>query len=68
MFDAGIAHAKKQSQLAKVNKELLEACLEATCLFNDYPQCYESIGTHQVLHIAINNATKAASAPIGESS
>lgn len=40
----------------QVNQELLDACIEALALFDDYPQCYTSIGTYQVLNIAINNA------------
>lgn len=43
----------------QVNEQLLDACLEALSLFNDYPECYHSIGTYQVLNIAINNALKA---------
>jgi hypothetical protein len=42
----------------QVNQELLDACIEALALFDDYPQCYTSIGTYQVLNIAINNALK----------
>jgi hypothetical protein len=40
----------------KINQQLLEACIEATSLFDNYPECYESIGTYQVLHAAIKNA------------
>lgn len=43
----------------QINEQLLDACLEALALFNDYPECYQSIGTYQVLNIAINNALKA---------
>jgi hypothetical protein len=42
----------------QINEQLFDACLEALALFNDYPECYKSIGTHQVLNIAINNALK----------
>jgi len=42
-----------------VNEQLFDACLEALALFNDYPECYKSIGTYQVLNIAINDALKA---------
>ena len=38
--------------------QLLEACIEALSLFDDYPQCYESIGTYQVLNLAISNALR----------
>jgi len=43
----------------QVNQELFEACLEATALFDNYPECYEAIGTYQLLHNAIRNAIKA---------
>lgn len=43
----------------KINQELLEACIEATALFDNYPACYEALGTYQVLHNAIRNALKA---------
>ena len=37
--------------------ELLEACIEALSLYDNYPQCYESIGTFGVLVAAIKKAT-----------
>ena len=43
----------------QINQELLEACIEATALFDNYPACFEAIGTYQVLHNAIRNAIKA---------
>jgi hypothetical protein len=43
----------------QINRQLFEACLEALALFDNYPQCYESIGTYQVLNIAVNNVLKA---------
>ena len=49
---------KPELTIEQVNKQLLEACVEATALFDNYPQCYESIGTHQVLHNAIANALR----------
>jgi hypothetical protein len=42
----------------QINQQLFDACLEALALFNDYPECYQSIGTYQVLNMAINNALK----------
>lgn len=42
----------------QINEQLLDACLEALALFDDYPECYTSIGTYQVLNIAVNNALK----------
>ena len=50
--------AKPELTIEQVNKQLLEACYEATALFDNYPQCYESIGTHQVLHKAIAAALR----------
>jgi hypothetical protein len=44
--------------MTTVNQHLLDACLEALSLFDDYPECYKSIGTYQVLNIAINDAFK----------
>jgi len=38
--------------------QLLEACIEALSLFDNYPQCYEAIGTYEVLNAAIANALK----------
>jgi len=40
----------------EINQQLLEACIEASSLFDNYPECYEAIGTYQVLHAAINAA------------
>ena len=37
-------------------QDLYEACLEATALFDNYPECHECIGTFQVLWAAINKA------------
>jgi len=36
--------------------DLLAACIEATALFDNYPQAFESIGTYQVLQDAIAKA------------
>jgi hypothetical protein len=38
--------------------DLLAACIEATSLFDNYPECYEAIGTLEVLIQAINKATQ----------
>lgn len=43
---------------AHTQTQLLDACIEALSLFDNYPQCYESIGTYQVLQAAISNALK----------
>jgi hypothetical protein len=44
--------------LAYTQAQLLDACIEALSLFDNYPQCYEAIGTYQVLHTAITNALR----------
>jgi hypothetical protein len=41
-----------------IQKQLIEACIEALNLFDNYPQCYEAIGTFEVLNAAIANASK----------
>jgi hypothetical protein len=40
------------------NQQALEALIEASNLFDNYPQLYECIGTHQVIHDAINRLMK----------
>ena len=37
--------------------DLLAACIEALSLFDDFPECYESAGTHERLTAAIARAT-----------
>jgi hypothetical protein len=44
--------------LAYTQTQLLDACIEALSLFDNYPQCYEAIGTYEVLQTAIINALK----------
>ncbi len=39
-------------------RQALEALLEAANLFDNYPQLYECIGTHQVIDSAINRLMK----------
>jgi len=46
------------AQLIAAAPDLLEACIEALSLFDNYPQCYEAIGTYQVLNNAIKKATQ----------
>jgi len=36
------------------NQQALEALIEASNLFENYPQLYEMMGTYQVIHNAIN--------------
>lgn len=40
----------------QINEELLAACIEASSLFDNYPETCECIGTYEILHNAINNA------------
>ena len=37
----------------KVTSELLNALIEATSLFDNYPETHEAIGTHEVINEAI---------------
>lgn len=39
-----------------VKEQLLDACIEALSLYDDYPDCYNSIGTYEVLRDAIKRA------------
>jgi hypothetical protein len=45
------------AKLIAAAPDLLEACIEALSLFDNYDQCYEAIGTFQVLTAAIKKAT-----------
>ena len=47
---------KDIEKLQEINSELLAACIEATSLFDNYPECLEAIGTFEVLNSAINKA------------
>jgi hypothetical protein len=40
------------------NQQALEALIEASNLFDNYPQLYEMIGTYQVIQDAINQLMK----------
>lgn len=42
----------------KTNQQALEALIEASNLFDNYPQLYECIGTYQVIQDAINRLMK----------
>jgi hypothetical protein len=37
----------------KTNQQALEALIEASNLFDNYPELFECIGTYQVIHDAI---------------
>ena len=54
----GIDH-EANARLIAAAPELLAACIEATSLFDNYPQCYETIGTLEVLNSAIKATQKA---------
>lgn len=44
------------AKLISAAPDLLDACIEALSLFDNYPECFEAIGTYQVLCSAINKA------------
>jgi len=46
------------AKLIAAAPELLEACIEALSLFDNYPECWERIGTWQVLINAVRKATQ----------
>lgn len=46
------------AKLIAAAPELLEACIEALSLFDNYPECWECIGTWQVLINAVKKATQ----------
>lgn len=45
------------ARLIAAAPDLLGACIEALSLFDNYPECYEAIGTHERLTVAIARAT-----------
>ena len=48
--------ARANARLIAAAPELLEACIEALSLFDNYPACWEAIGTYEVLNNAIAKA------------
>ena len=42
--------------MESINQELLDACIEALALFDNYPETYEAIGTYQLLTSVVNKA------------
>jgi hypothetical protein len=48
----------EDAALISAAPDLLEACIEALSLFDNYPECYQELGTLQVLTQAINKATR----------
>ena len=49
--------AEANARLIAAAAELREACIEALSLFDNYPACWEAIGTYEVLNNAITKAT-----------
>ena len=45
------------ARLIAAAPELLAACIEAMALFDNYPEIWECIGTHEVMTAAIAKAT-----------
>jgi hypothetical protein len=45
------------AKLCAAAPDLLAACIEATAIFDNYPQTQELVGTYQVLMSAIAKAT-----------
>ena len=56
LYSINIKKLKDYEKLRDAAPDLLDACIEALSLFNNYPECYEAIGTYQVLNNAINKA------------
>jgi len=48
----------EQKQLIAAAPDLLAACIEALSLFDNHPECYEELGTLEVLQNAIAKATR----------
>ena len=48
-----ISIADELRRLESVNTQVLEACIEALTLFDNHPECYEELGTLEVLQAAI---------------
>jgi hypothetical protein len=53
-----ISIAAELLRLESVNTQLLEACIEALTLFDNHPECYEEMGTLEVLKAAIEKGSK----------
>ena len=52
----GSGNAYVNARVIAAAPELLEACIEALSLFDNYPACWEAIGTYEVLSNAIAKA------------
>jgi hypothetical protein len=48
--------AQANARVIAAAPDLLEACIEALSLFDNYPACWEAIGTYEVLSNAIAKA------------
>lgn len=49
---------QQDAQLQLAAPELLAACIEALALFDNHPECYEDLGTLEVLQAAIAKAIR----------
>lgn len=56
-WEDGLEETTANARLMAAAPDLLAACVEALSLFDDYPECYESIGTLERLTAAIARAT-----------
>jgi len=56
-LDDALTECTANARLIAAAPDLLAACIEALSLFDDYPECYESAGTHERLTVAIARAT-----------
>lgn len=56
-WEDGLEETTANARLMAAAPDLLAACVEALSLFDDYPECYESIGTLERLIAAIARAT-----------
>jgi hypothetical protein len=54
-----ISIAAELLRLESVNTQLLEACIEALSLFDNHPECYQEMGTLEVLKAAITKGSTA---------
>jgi hypothetical protein len=54
--DLGLGNAAHIVKCVNMHDELLEACIEATALFDNHPEIFVNIGTYEVLTRVINKA------------
>ena len=56
-WEDGLSETTANARLMAAAPELLAACIEAMALFDNYPEIWECIGTHEVMTAAIAKAT-----------